>query len=127
MPQRPARYQRRSRYCWATVRYALLIWMSRVDATASRSVFALCSRYGSTALLENCRFAVGANRTSDVSSMQPISSEICFDRPSTTAVEHVPDTYADTVAACDVSLSSSLAQPALITTVSTMEALVPAC
>src|SRR5690348_17034888 len=104
MPQRPWSCHFTSRYCCATVRNALLI--CTVALTLSRAVFALLPRYGSTAVLVSWIFDDGVKRTRPVGLMQLISSAICFDRPSTTAVEHVPVVYDDTVASCSVELTS---------------------
>ena len=91
MPQRPSWYQRYSKYCCATVRNPLLTCTVRVADTFSRSAFAVSCMYGSTALLEKIRLPPGSNGTSAPGLMQPTSSAICFDSPSTTDVEHPED------------------------------------
>src|SRR5262245_11684447 len=113
MPQRPSWNQRYSRYCCATVRNALLTCTVATSETLTRSFFAPSWRYGSTALLVICSFALGSNLTRLAGSMHPTSSAICFDRPRTTDVEQVFDWKLPTVAseACSARLASSRAHP----------------
>src|SRR5215468_5753957 len=103
MPQRPRLNHCSSRYCWATVRNALLTWTS---PTAIRSALALAARYGSTALLVIAIPLPAANRVRLVGFMQPTSSAIWLDSPITTAVVQVDVVKSPTDSAELVSPSS---------------------
>src|SRR5687768_16318623 len=91
MPQRPCWYQRYSRYCCATVRNALLIWIVLFAVTFISAVFAGAPRYGRTAFPVIVRFPPGVKRVRLAGFMQLISSAICLDKPSTTAVVQPED------------------------------------
>ncbi len=98
IPQRPAWYQRYSRYCCATVRYALLSWISPPSSAArSRSVRASRLMYGSTAEPVKTMPAPSSSGTSCPGSMQSTSSAICRDSSITTALEQPLGTWDSTV------------------------------
>ena len=80
------RYQRYSRYCWATVRNALLTFTRRAAPDAHRSLSARSPcRYGSTALLVilHLRARREAHQARRAHAADLVC-EICFDSPSTT-------------------------------------------
>src|SRR5262245_1695029 len=98
MPQRPRSNHRRSRYCWTTVRNALVTWSTLpLPSTAAYSPSrAVLLTYGSTAEPANAIDGPSTNSTSCPGIMQSTSCAIWIDSASTLLVEHVDISNDDT-------------------------------